>query len=164
MRSPLPPPLAPVAFCNTRNDKNWPALVLRRRHQSFSRMLKNPPSLSFRGVRQPTDEEESRPDQIGVSRARFLASLGMTTFTKVFQHPVSLPHHESQSIYAMRSCQPPSGRWSRGRAGRSHAPSDKACYSMSFTSGRLKPGKTGEVRECSGRSVAANSKLPLSWR
>ena len=49
-----------------------------------SRMLKNPPRLSFRGA---AGDEESRPDQIGVSRARFLASLGMTTFIKVFQHP-----------------------------------------------------------------------------
>jgi hypothetical protein len=28
--------------------------------------------------------EESSPDQIGISRARFLASLGMTTFARVF--------------------------------------------------------------------------------
>ena len=100
-----------------------------------NRMLKNPSSPSaggsFRGVRQPTDDEESRPDQIGVSSARFLLSLprksrhsresgnppgvgprlrgddsvcdfhlygwtagpwtlGMTTFTKVFQHPAKL--------------------------------------------------------------------------
>ncbi len=35
-------------------------------------MLKNPSSLSFRGA---AGDEESRPDQIGVSRARFLAQL-----------------------------------------------------------------------------------------
>ena len=50
-------------------------------------MLKNPPSLSFRGVPRPRDDEESRKSF--VSRARFLASLGMTTFTNVFQHPAS---------------------------------------------------------------------------
>ena len=49
-----------------------------------NRMLKNPSSLSFRGA---AGDEESRPDQIGVSRARFLASLGMTTLANVFQHP-----------------------------------------------------------------------------
>ena len=69
-----------------------------------SRMLKNPPRLSFRGA---AGDEESRPDQIGVSRERFLAEftlsgqseilrcaqddsegLGMTTLTSVFQHLV----------------------------------------------------------------------------
>ena len=68
-----------------------------------SRMPKNPPRLSFRGA---AGDEESRPDQIGVSRERFLAEftlsgqseilrcaqddsegLGMTMFAKVFQHP-----------------------------------------------------------------------------
>jgi hypothetical protein len=72
-------------------------------------MLKNPSNLSFRGVPQARDDEESRPDQIGVSRARFLAEftlsgqseilrcaqddsegIGMTTFTKIFQHPAKL--------------------------------------------------------------------------
>ena len=47
-------------------------------------MLKNPPRLSFRGA---AGDEESRKSF--ASRARFLASLGMTTFTKVFQHPAS---------------------------------------------------------------------------
>ena len=52
---------------------------------TFGRLLKNPSSLSFRGA---AGGEESR--KAFVSRARFLASLGMTAFTKVFQHPVSL--------------------------------------------------------------------------
>jgi toxin ParE1/3/4 len=49
----------------------------------LSRMLKNPSWLSFRGA---AGDEESR--ESFVFRARFLASLGMTTFTGVFQHPV----------------------------------------------------------------------------
>jgi len=53
----------------------------------FSRMLKNPSNLSFRGA---AGDEESRTSF--VCRARFLASLGMTTFTKVFQHPVRVRH------------------------------------------------------------------------
>ena len=40
---------------------------------------------SFRGVPQARDDEESRT--FVTFRARFLASLGMTTFTNVFQHP-----------------------------------------------------------------------------
>ena len=53
-----------------------------RGFQPLNRMLKNPSSLSFRGA---AGDEESRKSF--VSRARFLASLGMTTFTDVFQHP-----------------------------------------------------------------------------
>ena len=45
-------------------------------------MLKNPSWLSFRGA---AGDEESRKSF--VFRARFLASLGMTSFTEVFQHP-----------------------------------------------------------------------------
>jgi hypothetical protein len=40
--------------------------------------------------RSDRDGEESGPDQAGVSRARFLSrdcGIGMTTFTKAFQHP-----------------------------------------------------------------------------
>jgi len=66
---------------------------------STRRMLKNPSSPSadgsFRGVRQPTDDEESRKSF--VSRARFLPfaalRVGMSRlgdFTKVFQHPASM--------------------------------------------------------------------------
>jgi hypothetical protein len=47
-------------------------------------MLKNPSGLSFRGA---AGDEESRKSF--VSRARFLAPLGMTLFIKDFQHPVS---------------------------------------------------------------------------
>jgi hypothetical protein len=75
----------------------WPVISASLSHGALrpSRMLKNPSGLSFRGVRQPTGDEESRKSV--ASRARFLASpwtvrsrasLGMTTFTKVFQHPV----------------------------------------------------------------------------
>jgi len=46
------------------------------------RMLKNSSGLSFRGA---AGGEESRPDQIGDSRARFLASLGMTTFANILE-------------------------------------------------------------------------------
>ena len=49
----------------------------------FGRMLKNPSSLSFRGAE---GDEESRKSF--VPTARFLASLGMTAFRRVFQHPV----------------------------------------------------------------------------
>ena len=45
-------------------------------------ILKSPASLSFRGAE---GDEESRKSF--VSRARFLASLGMTAITNVFQHP-----------------------------------------------------------------------------
>jgi uncharacterized protein involved in outer membrane biogenesis len=64
--------------------------------QPASGMLNNPAGMSFRGVRQPTDDEESRPDQIGASRTRFLApswtgqsgaSLGMTAPTKISPRP-----------------------------------------------------------------------------
>jgi len=55
---------------------------------SRNRTLKNLCSLSFRGVRQQTDDEESRKSS--VSGARFLASLGMTTFMRVFQHPAKI--------------------------------------------------------------------------
>jgi cytochrome c-type biogenesis protein CcmH/NrfF len=42
----------------------------------FSSLRKSPPAASFRGVRQPTDDDESRKGF--PLRARFLASLGMT--------------------------------------------------------------------------------------
>ena len=51
-------------------------------------MLKNLSDLSFRGA-PPfllADDEESRPDHIGVCRARFLASLGMTVKGSEWQH------------------------------------------------------------------------------
>jgi hypothetical protein len=58
--------------------------------QNPNRMLKNPSSLSFRGA---AGDKESRKSF--VCRARFLASLGMTAFTKVFQHPAKrLPMFE----------------------------------------------------------------------
>jgi membrane-associated phospholipid phosphatase len=44
-----------------------------------------PKDLSFRGVPRPRDDEESRRSL--VSRAGFLASLGMTRLTDVFKHP-----------------------------------------------------------------------------
>jgi hypothetical protein len=75
-----------------------------RNRSAGSGMLKNPPRLSFRGA---AGDEESCPDQIGVPRGRFLAEftlsgqseilrcaqddsegLGVTTFAKVFPHPV----------------------------------------------------------------------------
>jgi len=59
------------------------------RRLSRNRMPKNPSSLSFRGA---AGDEESRPDQIGVCRARFLPfaplRVGMTTSRNVSQHPV----------------------------------------------------------------------------
>jgi hypothetical protein len=45
-------------------------------------MLKKPSSVSLRGTAR--DEESLKSF---ASRARFLASLGMTALTKVFQHP-----------------------------------------------------------------------------
>ena len=59
-------------------------------------MLKNPCGMSFRGVRKPTDDEESPPAQAGrkafVFRARFLLfaplKVGMTAFEIVVQQPV----------------------------------------------------------------------------
>jgi hypothetical protein len=58
-------------------------------------MLKNPPRLSFRGA---AGDEESRKSL--VPRERFLASLGMTMFTKVFQHPAkeSVQNRERSNI------------------------------------------------------------------
>jgi beta-glucosidase len=53
-----------------------------REAEKPSRMLKSPPSLSFRGA---TGDEESRKSF--VSRARFTAPLGMTAPIGVFQHP-----------------------------------------------------------------------------
>jgi putative ABC transport system permease protein len=50
---------------------------------SHSGMLKNPSNLSFRGVPRPRDDEESRT--AAGTRARFLASLGMTMTPNVFQ-------------------------------------------------------------------------------
>jgi hypothetical protein len=70
-----------------------------------SSMLKKPSSLSFRGVPQARDDEESRKSC--AFRARLLSrncGIGMTTFTRVFQHPARgrcgrlaynlLPSHE----------------------------------------------------------------------
>src|SRR5208337_2500088 len=50
-------------------------------------MLENPSTLSFRGVPRPRDDEGSR--KFSGSRARFLASLGMTAGTNVFRYPGS---------------------------------------------------------------------------
>ena len=61
-------PLVPLGFA---------ALYLARTSIAAQREPSGmPKDLSFRGVRQPTDDEESRRSV--VSRARFLASLGMT--------------------------------------------------------------------------------------
>jgi len=75
--SALPTPVR----CSTSYDRGCPATPFCCRTGS-NRMLKNPSRLSFRGA---AGDEESR--KFFVSRARFLASLGMTTFTSVFQHP-----------------------------------------------------------------------------
>ena len=57
------------------------------RLSSTGRMLIDPSGLSFRGA---AGDEESR--ESFVSRARFLASLGMTAFTKVFQHAAGMSY------------------------------------------------------------------------
>jgi len=69
-------------------------------------MLKNPSKLSFRGA---AGDEESRPDQIGVSRARFLPFaplwVGMTTFINIIQHPAK----QASRLFLARHVAPNSG-------------------------------------------------------
>ena len=66
------------------------------------RLRKNPCGLSFRGA---AGDEESRKSF--VSRARFLASLGMTRFAGVFQHPARVSRREilpCGKSHGSRSC------------------------------------------------------------
>ena len=59
---------------------------------STGRTLIDRPGLSFRGVRHSLVADDEEPRESFASRARFLASLGMTALTEIFQHAAGMSH------------------------------------------------------------------------
>jgi len=122
-----------------------------------SRMLKNPSNLSFRGA---AGDEESRKSF--VSRARFLAWLGMTAITKVFQHPASDQRCRCFVISAIKRAVPALSK--SGTSHRRHEIMRHACPSLViFVGAGLLPAQP-QVRTRGARTAAHSGRPVSAWR
>ena len=95
-------------FCNPSCLENFranpsqylsPGQAVTASAETSSRGLKNPPHLSPRGAAGGPERAREKSRKSFVSRARFLASLGMTAFTSVFQHPARREAAGANQIY-----------------------------------------------------------------